>query len=56
MHVPPSTFMSNIPRRKNYAKTDNTTFKALASIALGTISIPLARVGAYLSTIVDDAR
>ena len=46
-------FKANMLRRKDHAKTDNATFRALASIALSTIPVPLARVGAYLSMVVN---
>lgn len=42
--------------RKDHGKTDNPTFQALASITLNAIPVQLARVGAYLSEVAENAR
>jgi hypothetical protein len=40
--------------RKDHGKTDNPTFRALASIALSTMPLQLARAGAYLSEVLEN--
>jgi hypothetical protein len=51
-----SCFKTDAVNRKDHAKTDNPTLRALASVTLNTIPIQLARAGAYLSGVVEKAR